>query len=61
MCSMEDELEVSERYSLAQVIVCGSIRYEEFCQVNQMPRQVQEETLSSLAANGYLDYTLMKI
>jgi hypothetical protein len=58
---MEYELEMSERYSLAQMLVCGSIKYEEFCSINEMPRQVQEETLSSLAEKGYLDYTLMKI
>lgn len=58
---MSGDMQTTERYALAQILVSGEINYEEFCEMNQMLREVQEDTLSGLAAKGYLDYTLINV
>jgi len=55
------DLKTTEKYALAQILVCGQITRGEFKQANSYLGEVQDDTLSSLHSRGILqEYTLMK-
>jgi hypothetical protein len=52
------DLSKSEKYVLAQILVCGNITWEEFRSVNEMPVSVQRDTIDTLTRMDILDETL---
>jgi len=57
---MGDDLRVTEKYVLAQILVSGAITYDEFCNMNNMLGEVQDDTFWSLVDKRYLQHTLVK-
>lgn len=52
------ELRTTEKYALAQILVCGAIDEEEFRSVNDYKRSIQGSTLTKLRRYGLLEQTL---
>lgn len=54
------ELKTTEKYALAQILVCGAIDKEEFKSVNEFLGAVQNDTLRGLRQKGVFDHTLFQ-
>jgi len=54
------DLKTTEKYALAQILVCGAITKEEFKSANGFLGTVQEETLRGLRRKGLLEQTLFQ-
>lgn len=52
------DLTTTEKYALAQILVCGRINTEEFKSANNFLGEVQYRTLLELNKKGYLQHTL---
>lgn len=57
LCDMSS-LTTTEKYALAQILVCGRINYDEFREVNDFMGMVQRDTIRDLGRKGLLDETL---
>jgi len=54
------DLSTTEKYALAQILVCGEIDRDEFKSANQFLGQVQDDTLRDLRRKGLLEQTLFQ-
>jgi len=54
------DLSTTEKYALAQILVCGAIDRDEFKSANQFLGEVQDNTLRGLRQKGLLDQTLFQ-
>lgn len=54
------DLKTTEKYALAQILVCGAITREEFKSANGFLGTVQDETIRSLRQKGLLEQTLFQ-
>lgn len=52
------ELTTTERYILAQLLICGEVTPTEYENLSEFNRTVREETLDSLDSKGYLNHIL---
>jgi hypothetical protein len=52
------DLKTTEKYSLAQILVCGAITRDEFKSANQFLGEVQDDTLQNMRRKGLLEQTL---
>lgn len=52
------ELKTTEKYALAQILVSGAINRHEFKSANNFLGQVQNDSLTQLKRQGYLQHTL---
>lgn len=52
------ELSTAEKYTIAQILVCGAIDGEEFRTMNNFDGAVQRDTLRGLKRAGVLQHTL---
>jgi len=52
-------MRTTEKYALAQILVLGDINDNEFCRINEMPAEVQKNTIARLSDNNYLKHTLL--
>lgn len=58
---MEGGLSTTEKYLLAQILVCGNVQKDEIRQANGFSGSVQHDTLASLRQKGYLQRTMYEI
>lgn len=55
------DLKTTEKYALAQILVCGSITEREFKSANNFLGEVQDDTLNNLFELGLLQLTLFDL
>lgn len=54
------DLKTTEKYALAQILVCGAITKDEFKSANEFLGTVQDDTLRDLRRKGLLEQTLFQ-
>lgn len=54
------ELNTTEKYAIAQILVCGAITKDEFKSANNFLGTVQEDTLRGIRQKGLLEQTLFQ-